>query len=142
MSVAQDPNTGAITLGNPILQRTPWYNQTDFNLTQSYKISETKTLGFSATITNLLNQQSVTAVSENVTSSFTQNFIAPGGHTLFDGVDFYTAAMNPYSFSAGLNNSPSNSISGAGPVTVNSGYGQPTRYQAGRTIRLGVRFTF
>jgi hypothetical protein len=44
-----------------------------------------------------------------------------------------------------LNSSPSNTINGGkgpGPVTINSGYGQPNRYQAGRTIRLGVRFTF
>jgi len=48
--------------GNPITQRTPWYNQTDFNLQQNYKISEKKTLAFSATIGNVLNERSVTSV--------------------------------------------------------------------------------
>jgi Carboxypeptidase regulatory-like domain/TonB dependent receptor len=145
VDVSQDPTTGVITVGNPILKRTPWYNQTDFNLTQNYKISETKTVGFSATITNLLNERSVTAVNENITSGFNANFIAPGGHTLFDGVAFYQAAFQPYDFRALLNSAPSNTVAGGtgpGPVTVNSGYGVPNRYQAGRTIKLGLRFTF
>lgn len=146
VNVTQDPNTGVITVGSPFTRRTPWYEQTDFNFTQNYKISESKTLGFSATIANLLNQQSVTQVMGNIDSGFAQNFIAPGGHTLFDGVAFYSAVEHPYDFKALLNSAPSNTIpnggKGPGPVTINSGYGLPNRYQAGRTIRLGVRFTF
>jgi hypothetical protein len=145
-NITQDPTTGAITVGPATTKRTPWYNQTDFNIVQNYKISESKTVGFSATITNLLNQQSVTAVQENATSGFNQNFIAVGGHILPDGIPFYQAAFQPYNFVAALNSSPSNSVAnggnGPGPVTINSGYGQPNRYQAGRTIRLGLRFTF
>ena len=125
-------------------QRTPWYNQTDFNLTQNYKITETKALGFSATIGNLFNRRSVTQLNGNITSGFNSNFIAaPGGLSLFDGVPFYAAIMNPYNFAALLNSSPAPSAGkGPGPVTVNSGYGLPNRYQIGRTIRLGVHFTF
>jgi Carboxypeptidase regulatory-like domain/TonB dependent receptor len=142
--VSQDPATGAITVGAPRLRRTPWYNQSDFNLTQTYKITETKTLGFSATISNLLNERSVTALQENITSGFNPNFIAPGGLKLTKGVAFYSAAMSPYDVAPLLNASPSNTlIKGTpGPVTINSGYGEPNRYQAGRTIRLGLRFTF
>jgi hypothetical protein len=145
VNITQDPTTGAITVGNPFTKRTPWYNQTDFNFVQSYKISESKTLGFSATIANVLNSQSVTALQENITSGFNSNFIAPGGLTLPKGVPFYSAVENPYDFRALLNSSPSNTIlggKGPGPVTIDSGYGQPNRYQAGRTIRLAVRFTF
>lgn len=145
VNVAQDPTTGVITVSNPFTRRTPWYNQTDFNLTQNYKISESKTVGFSATIVNLLNEQAVTGLSGNITSGFNFNFIAPGGFTLFSGIPFYTAILHPYNFGALLNSSPSNTIlggTGPGPVTINSGYGQPNRYQAGRTIRLAVRFTF
>jgi hypothetical protein len=146
-NITQDPTTGAITVGNPFTKRTPWYNQTDFNLTQSYRVSESKSLGFSATITNLLNERAVTALQENITSGFSQNYIAAGagGPTLFDGVPFYVAALHPYNFVGALNSAPSNTTlggTGPGPATVNSGYGQPNRYQAGRTIRLGVRFTF
>ena len=74
-----------------------------------------------------------------------RNFIAPGGLTLGKGIPFYIAAFHPYDFAAALNSSQSNTVQGPtvpGPVTVNSGYGQPNRYQAGRAIRLGVRFTF
>jgi hypothetical protein len=145
VNVTQDPATGAITVGSPFTRRTPWYNQTDFNLTQNYKISESKTVGFSATIVNLLNERSVTQLNGNITSGFNANFIAPGGLTLGKGIPFYSAAFHPYDFAALLNSSPSNTTlngTGPGPVTINSGYGLPNRYQAGRAIRLGVRFTF
>jgi hypothetical protein len=145
VDVTQNPTTGVITVGAPRTLRTPWYNQTDFNFTQNYKISESKALGFSATITNLLNERSWTQLNGNTTSGFNANFIGIGGHTLFDGIPFYQAAFQPYNFAALLNSSPSNTTAGGtgpGPVTVNSGYGVPNRYQAGRTIRLGLRFTF
>jgi hypothetical protein len=144
-NVTQDPTTGAITVGSPYTKRTPWYYQTDFNLTQNYRITESKTLGFSGTITNLLNERSVTQLQANIDSGFNPNYIAPGGHTLFDGIPFYTSAFQPYNFAALLNSAPSNTTlggKGPGPVTINSGYGLPNRYQAGRTIRLGVHFTF
>ena len=145
VNVTQDPATGAITVGSPFTRRTPWYNQTDFNVAQNYKISEGKTVGFSATIVNLLNERAVTQVNGNITSGFNSNFITPGGFTLLDGVPFYSAAFHPYDFAALLNSSQSNTVlggTGPGPVTINSGYGRPNRYQAGRAIRLGVRFTF
>ena len=150
VNVTQDPATGAITVGSPFTKRTPWYNQTDFNLTQNYKISESKTLGFSATIVNVLNERTVTAVSENISSGFNANFIGIGGTTLTDGIPFYTAALHPYDFAALMNSAPSsltcptkqNPTTVCGPLTINSGYGRPNRYQAGRAIRLGVRFTF
>jgi carboxypeptidase family protein len=150
VNVTQDPTTGAITVGSPFTKRTPWYNQSDFNFSQGYKVTESKTLSFSATIGNLLNERSVTAFQENITSGFNANFIAPGGHTLTDGVPFYTSSFNPYDFRTELNAAPSsptcptkaNPTGVCGPLTINSGYGQPNRYQAGRTIRLGVRFTF
>jgi hypothetical protein len=145
VNVTQDPTTGAITVGSPFTRRTPWYNQTDFNLTQNYKISESKTVGFSATIVNLLNERAVTQLQSNITSGFNSNFIAPGGFTLTDGIPFYTAAFHPYDIASLLNSAPSNTTlggTGPGPVTVTSGYGHPNRYQGGRAIRLGVRFTF
>ena len=150
----QDPTTGAITLGDPITKRTPWYIQTDFNFQQSYKVSESKTLSFSATIANLLNQRSVTSVEENIPSGFNFNYAAPfpltgsscgkpgSGDACItgDGTPFYAASFHPYNISNLLNASPTNA--NGGPVTVNSGYGLPNRYQIGRTIRLMVKFTF
>ena len=60
LPITQDPTTGLITVGAPVTQRTPWYIQSDFNFQQSYRISESKTLSFSATVQNLFNQRSVT----------------------------------------------------------------------------------
>jgi hypothetical protein len=148
--VSQDPTTGLITTGQPYLKRTPWYLQTDFNFQQNYKVTESKLLSFSATLQNLFNERSVTAVNESIDSGFNFNFIAPGGYTLGNGPSFYQASFQPYNFSAlsnaALSNvncpSRSNPTGLCGPLTISSGYGQPNRYQIGRTIRLQVKFTF
>ncbi|HVO56817.1 MAG TPA: carboxypeptidase regulatory-like domain-containing protein [Dongiaceae bacterium] len=139
VDVSQDPATGALTFSNPHLQRTPWYNQTDFSVSQDFKLSEGKTLSFSAIATNLLNERAVTAVGEQIDSNTAQNFIGPGGYWLINGTPFYSAAMNPYNANQLLNAAFSN---GGGPATLNSQYGFPNRYQHGRTIRLGLKFTF
>jgi hypothetical protein len=160
LPVSQDPTSGLITVGNPITQRTPWYIQTDFNFQQSYKVSESKTVSFTATVQNLFNQRSVTSVEENITSGFNYNYLSPfplGGAVCTgttngppstttpcisgDGTPFYNASFHPYNISQLLNAAPSTNPTG-GPVTVGSGYGLPNRYQLGRTIRLGVKFTF
>jgi hypothetical protein len=142
VNVTQDPTTGLITIGNPHLQRTPWYNQSDFNLTQSFKIGESKVLSFSGILTNLLNERSVTAIGEQFDTNTAQAYLAPGGNTLFNGTPFYSAAFHPYNVTALANASPSNTVTGNGPITINSQYGQPNRYQAGRTIRLGLKLSF
>ena len=151
VDVSQDPTTGAITFGPPHLQRTPWYTQTDFNVQQTYKIAESKTISFSATFTNLLNQKSMTAVVQTIDSGFAGgNFIAPSGLPLAAGTPFYDATFHPYNYAALANAAFSNTTGGGGcpaknscgPLTVSSGYGQPDRYQVGRAIRLQVKFTF
>jgi hypothetical protein len=142
VNVTQDPATGLITVGSPITKRTPWYNQTDLNITQNYKVGESKVLSFSAIFGNLLNQRAVTQVEGNITSGFSSNYITPGGFITSDGTPFYVATFHPYDYAALLNASPSNAVNGNGPITVNSGYGLPNRFQASRTIRIGLRFTF
>jgi hypothetical protein len=146
VDVSQDPTTGLIAFGPPHLQRTPWYLQTDFNFQQNYRVSEAKTLSFSATVQNLFNQQSVTAVNEAIDSGFANNFITPTGQNSFSGTPFYQSIFRPYNYAALANAAYTNSSCAAGkscgPLTVSSGYGLPNRYQIGRTIRLAVRFTF
>jgi hypothetical protein len=139
VNVTQDPTTGLITVGSPYTKRTPWYNQTDFNLQQNYKIGETKMLTFTGTIANLFNERSVTQVEGNIDSGFNYNYIAPGGLNSSAGTPFYAATFHPYNFAALMNAAYTNS---GGPLTVSSAYGQPNRYQIGRTIRLGLKFTF
>jgi len=66
-------------------------------------------------------------------------YIAPGGHTLFDGPPAYAAFEDAYNVSPLLNSSPAN---GGGPVTINSQYAKPFLFQLSRNIRLGLKFTF
>jgi hypothetical protein len=89
----------------------------------------------------------MTGVVQTIDSGFTGgNFIGPNGLPLLAGTPFYDAAFHPYNYAALANAAFSNSTCAAGnscgPLTVTSGYGQPDRYQVGRSIRLGVKFTF
>ena len=68
VDVSQDPTTGFVTIGAPSTRRTPWYTQTDFSITQNYKITESKSLSFTVDATNLWNQRSVTAFHTDITS--------------------------------------------------------------------------
>jgi outer membrane receptor protein involved in Fe transport len=139
VDVSQNDTTGVITMSSPYTKRTPWFNQTDFNFQQNYKIGEVKQLSFFTTFTNIFNERAVTAVGEQIDSNTAVNYIAPGGFFLPQGTPFYSASFHPYDPVALSNAARSNA---GGPLTINSAYGQPNRYQAGRTIRLGVRFTF
>jgi hypothetical protein len=151
VDVSQDPTTGLITVGSPRTNRTPWYTQTDFNLQQNYKISESKVLSFSATFTNLLNQRAITAYNEDITSLnvtnqyITLNATDPSAVCRFltqcyigDGNAFYAAAERPYDVQAQLNNQKGHGVSAA----LNSAYNTPVYYQLSRNIRLGMKFTF
>jgi hypothetical protein len=140
--VSQDANSGAVTVGNIRTFRNPWYNQTDFNFQETMKISEGKTLSFSSTFANILNEHSIVAVNEQIDTSFqSANYVTPGGKRLANGIPFYAAAAAPYSVSDALNGINGQSRTGK-PITVNSQYGQPLYYQQPRTIRLQARFTF
>jgi hypothetical protein len=144
-NVTQDPTTGAISIGTPYVNRTPWFTNTDLNFTQNYKISESKALSFSATVSNVLNQHVVTELYSRINTGYVSNYVRPPGAPacgangcfIADGVDFYTAVMHPYNVSSALNN-----FKNAGPITENSQYGHPFSYQLARNIRLGLKFTF
>lgn len=147
--ITQDPTTGAVTVGQPYTRRTPWFTETDLNLTQNYKISETKSLSFSATVANVLNQHTVTELFSQIDTGYSYEFGTPsnpgcGGQCfLFNGIDFYNSVTHPYNVSSILNSSLQPFSTGKSlPVTINSQYGQPFYYQLARNIRLGIKFTF
>jgi len=137
VDVTQDPTTGAITLGAPRTNRTPWYTQTDFNFSQNYKIAEEKVLNFSATFANLWNQRAVTSEGQQLDSNILQSFMSPN-NTFVASQGFYANAERPYNVQSLLNQP---NLFGEGNV-VYSQYGKPYLYQTARTIRLGVKFTF
>jgi hypothetical protein len=141
-NITQDPTTGAVTVGTPYTYRNPWFVQSDFNFTESYKFGESKSVSFAATFTNVFNEHAVTVVNEQIDSNsgYINNIQAslPGGYPVYAGVPFYAAAEHPYSVQDVLNTGGVN----GGPQTINSAYGKPLYYQIPRTIRLTARFTF
>ena len=141
-NVSQDPSSGAVTVGTPHTYRNPLFVQSDFNFTQTYKMGEAKALSFQSTFTNVFNEHAVTAVNEQIDSNspyiYNSQATLLGGNGVTAGVPFYAAAESPYNVQSVLN---SGGVSG-GPQTINSAYGKPLYYQAPRTIRLTVRFTF
>jgi hypothetical protein len=141
-NVTQNPSTGAISVGPTQTYRTPWYNQTDFNLQQNYKLSEQKVLSFSATISNLLNERSVTAYYPFVDTQNFGQYLAPGGLGISAGLPAYAAYLAPYNWQALLRSAGGNTPANSGIETINSQYGKPYIYQLSRNLRMGVKFTF
>jgi hypothetical protein len=158
IDVKQDPSTGAITASAPYVKRTPWYLSTDFNLKQSYKLGESKSLAFDATFNNILNQHSVTSTGQQIDSGYAVNYATPqtpgclayntvnynlpsSSCWIADGPAFYAGAMAKYDYVAAMNASDLGSSAG-GPITINSQYGKPYLYQLSRTMRLGFHFNF
>jgi len=126
---------GNITLGQPRSRRTPWFTQSDLNLSHDIKVGDHQTVRFEATALNVLNQRAVTAYIGSMDSWNFSNSINPSGADLTGGAANYQAFESPYDPQA-LINDPGNA------VVKNSLYGQPFLYQAARSIRLAVHFSF
>jgi hypothetical protein len=141
-NITQDPSTGAISVGPTQTYRTPWYNQTDFNLQQNYKLGEEKVLSFSATISNLFNERSVTAYYPFVDTQNFGQYVAPGGQNITAGLPAYAALLAPYNWQSLLSSAGGVTPGNSGIETINSQYGKPYIYQLSRNLRMGVKFTF
>jgi len=129
-----DPTTGFTTLGNVYARRTPWYTQTDLQLTHAFKVNknnEAQQLSFSATALNLLNQHAVIAYWQGLNSQFVPNSLFQYG--IFGGAAFYQQVETGYDPQAAI---------GGGNVVLNSAYGQPNQWQISRNLRLAVKFTW
>ncbi|MGA7219682.1 MAG: TonB-dependent receptor [Candidatus Sulfotelmatobacter sp.] len=125
-------SAGNITLGNPYARRTPWYTQSDLNLSHSIKVNhnnEAQVLSFNATLTNLLNQHAVTSYWEGFNSNYFGSAFFNGD--IYNGAAFYQQVETGYDPQAA-----------AAGMVLNSHYGSPNLWQISRKIRLGVQFTF
>jgi len=146
VNVSQNPTTGAVTIGNPSLRRTPWYLQTDFNVSHAVRISDAKAISFEATALNLWNQHAITSYYEGMDSiespvavKPTNPYLpTPGPVSLSQGASTYKTLEGGYNPTALINATETTST----PYIVSSQYGKPNLFQNGRTIRLAVRFTF
>lgn len=126
--------TGNTVLGNVYARRTPWYTQTDLNLSHMFKVNknnENQQLTFSANVINLLNQHSVVAYWQGLNSQYVSSALDNFG--IFGGAAFYQQFETPYSPQA---------LIGGGQVVQNSAYGAPNQWQLARNMRLSVRFTW
>jgi hypothetical protein len=157
LPVSQDAS-GAITVGNPYFRRTPWFIQSDFQLTQDFKVSESKVLSYSVTIPNVLNQRATTAYWQSIDSDYFPQFLAPtsaacGAQNAAAGVagtactqagngyQFYQAAEAGYNYKALFNTA--GGVTGTnGAMTINSMYGQPLYHQQSRSIYMSIKFAF
>jgi hypothetical protein len=137
-SNVQVDSFGTITLtGSPTSRRTPWFNQSDFNVMHEIKVdsnNEGRVFGFEANFTNLFNQHSVTSYYAGMNSTSFSTSLTPG-IDLTHGAAGYQAIETGYSLQNWINNPDS-------PVIKSSQYGQPMSHQLSRTIRLKIRYTF
>ncbi len=143
IDVSQNPTTGVITTSAPYVKRTPTYTQSDFNIKQVVKLGGVKQIAFDATFANVMNQHAVVAYWENIDSDYSgNNFLAPSGLFIGNGLNFYSAVMSKYDYTAAMNTGADNGTPYGGPIVVDSMYGKPYFYQQPRNIRFALHFTF
>jgi hypothetical protein len=131
---ASSDAAGDTILGSTSARRTPWFTQTDANLSHSIKVNknnEHQVLSFTSTFTNLLNQRAITAYWAGLNSDFYPSALFQGA--IFGGAAFYQQVETGYNAQAAIT---------ASGVPLNSHYGTPNLWQASRNIRLGASFTF
>jgi len=140
MPMNMDPTSGTITLGTPYARRTPWYIQSDFSAKHDVRISDLHTVSFEATALNVLNQHAVTSYYEGMdslnfgTALDPTNKVVGGPASLYGGATTYQTLETGYPATSAAFN--------ASTVIKNSQYGLPNLWQAARTIRMAVRYTF
>jgi hypothetical protein len=146
LPISQDAS-GNITFGTPYNRRTPWFIQSDLQVTPTYKISENKSLSFSVTAPNVFNQHAVTAYWQGIDTDYYPQFLAPpsaacgGPCWLANGYQFYAAAMSGYDYKSLINNALG-ATGTSGAMTIGSLYGKPLYRQLTRNLYMSVKFTF
>lgn len=154
---------GNITLGTPHTERTPWYTQSDLNIAHEFKTGEHQALGFEANIFNVLGQHAILQYYEGLNSANFTTPLYPGTNascvnspnnplgivTTACGAGLYQTTETGYSVQQWINgNGQPATIGGKrnpdylAPVIKSSWYGMPFQYQAGRSMRISVHYTF
>jgi hypothetical protein len=138
-------SAGDLTIGTPYLRRTPWYYQTDFNISHEIKVNknnEHQLLSFTATIPNVLNQRAVTAYYGGMNSIYYDNTpLQPQGVNTGLGAQLYGVLEGGYNPQQWINGS-TGTYGTAAALTPSSWYGKNFLYQYGRSMRFGAQFSF
>ncbi len=125
--------SGNMTFGTPYTKRTPWFIQSDLNASHEVKIGERRSISFEATALNAFNQRAIADYLESLDSWQFPVSVRPGGLRISGGAPAYLAYESGYNIQ---------SLANARHVVKSSLYGQPFLFQNGRSLRLGLRFTF
>jgi hypothetical protein len=128
----------SILFGRGNLGRTPTFSQTDFAITHRYKIKENYVVAFDFNVINLFNQATVLGVQTNL------NAINPAIGTLgLSGTTPTPADLINFILTNGIVDNYNQFLNDpSAPERKQTAAGLSTRYQDGRGIRLGLRFTF
>ena len=136
---------GNLTIGNTYFRRTPWYYQTDLNLSHDIKVNknnERQLLTFTATIPNVLNERVVTAYYGGFNSIYYDNTpLQPQGINFGQGANIYNVLEHAYSPQQWINGG-TGTYGPAASITPSSQYGKNFLYQYGRSMRFGAQFSF
>ncbi len=126
--VTRGPN-GTWVLNGVSNRRTDPFAQTDFSIVQEMKVNKTNEamrVGLELNVTNLFNQRAGTIYSQELGAS--SAIIPVGG-----AATLYHDLTHPYNYISTAN---------ANGLILNGQYGMPITFQAGRAVRLKIRFTF
>jgi hypothetical protein len=128
----------SILYGRGNLGRTPTLSQTDFAFTHRYKIKEEYVVAFDFNVFNLFNQATTLGLQTNL------NGINPSISTLNLPATAQTpgSAINYILTNGIVNNFNAFLNDPAFPQRKQTAAGFANRFQGGREIRLGLRFTF
>jgi hypothetical protein len=134
-NLVQDQSTGDITVTSVGTRRTPWYIQSDASLLQDVKINANnpaQVVSFGVTVQNLFNQRSVTSYNSGINSENYGNALYTGGYAIGSAAA-YAAYEHAYDWKSLLNSDD---------IILASTYGKPRSFQAARTVRFTLKYTF
>jgi len=131
--------TGTTTLGNVYARRTPWYTQTNLNLSHSFKVNknnERQELTFTGTAINLLNQHNIVSYWQGLNTNYNSAGLFEYG--IFSGASFYQQVETGYNPQTVISQGLPYGI----PVPMHSAYGRPNEWQLSRRLRVAASFTW
>jgi outer membrane receptor protein involved in Fe transport len=143
VQVNRDPTTGNWSLGTISDARTPHFAQTDLSLFQDFHVSKSNEkliARVGADCLNCLNQHHVTIINQNMlrTGTVTPYQCGSAGVTCTSVTD-QQAGFNYASVEKGYDYAAFTNATGS---TLSTLYGNPQAWQAPRSMRFQVRFTF
>jgi len=134
---ATSNSSGIITLSSPYTRRTPWFLQSDLNLSHEIKVGDHKSIKFMFTAANVINEHSVVAYWAGLDSNYFHKALRPlnpvtgKSVSVYDGASLYQTLETGYSITTPLQS-----------IRQNSQYGKASMFQTPRNTRFEVHYNF